>query len=202
MLVQARLPSAFPFPPWSRPRRAQTLRQRQPANPQVVCLGDGVTGGWAVPPAETWCGLVGGINRGTNGQTAAQGLARFQADVVDAGADVVAIVFGLNDHRLDRTVAEYSENIRTMVQLACDAGIRPIVLTPTPRGDDRNAELWRYVESIAARTPRWWTRSAWWARSGRAGVVPLTDVLHPNAYSHARIAGVVGQVLARPVGCR
>ena len=143
------------------------------AETKVVFLGDSVTK--AVRPGvtaeQTFCfyfqkalrdsGLaVEAINAGIGGHTTADGLARFEKDVLDKRPDCVVIMFGLNDSWIDSgkstsrvTVSRYRDNLRTMIATLRAKEIKVVLMTPNPTTPPtyeptRNATLKPYVEAV------------------------------------------------------
>ena len=76
------------------------------------------------------------IRTGVGGEHAEQGAARFAADVLAKKPDVITIDYALNDRAigLERARAAWT----SMIEQAKDAGVRVILLTPTP---DTSADL-------------------------------------------------------------
>lgn len=96
------------------------------AEAPTIFIGDSITAMWQFPsdwPVHNY------VNRGVNGQTSAQMLARFANDVLAAKPRMVIILAGTND------VAQYinpkttSNNIRQMEQSAKAAGISVVLCT-------------------------------------------------------------------------
>lgn len=99
-----------------------------------MAIGDSLTAGVFLGPDETWparlASLLGNpvINAGIPGQTSAQGLARFEWDVLAHQPDNVIIAFGMNDHTL-RAAGRHSvekeafvTSLEAMVRLARGVG--------------------------------------------------------------------------------
>jgi lysophospholipase L1-like esterase len=102
--------------------------------PDVVFMGNSITDNWAYYHPEffsenNFCG------RGIGGQTSAQMLVRFTADVIDLHPKAVVIMAGTNDvaHN-DYWVApdKVVDNIIAMCQLAQANGIIPIISSIPP----------------------------------------------------------------------
>lgn len=91
----------------------------------VVFIGDSITAGWDLKDY-----LPDAINAGIPGQTSAQMLARFQADVLDKDPSVVIILAGTNDIRL--LDDPNASNIQIMATMASAAGIRVILCEIPP----------------------------------------------------------------------
>lgn len=86
------------------------------------------------------------MNSGISGGTAAGGLRRIQHDVIDRKPDRVFILFGMNDvgrgalYRIDSPenfkrrkagLETYTANQKKIIKLLKDAGITPVLMTPT-----------------------------------------------------------------------
>jgi lysophospholipase L1-like esterase len=72
------------------------------------------------------------IGRGVPGEKASQMRARFQRDVVDSHPAVVTICAGVNDVALaDQEPASGPEDVEAMIRMAQEAGITPVLMTPT-----------------------------------------------------------------------
>jgi lysophospholipase L1-like esterase len=75
-------------------------------------------------------------NAGIGGQTSAEGLSRFDRDVIEAKPQHLVIYFGMNDACNSRKlvpVDQYESNLQGMIDRARDAGVQTIVLvTPNP----------------------------------------------------------------------
>jgi lysophospholipase L1-like esterase len=86
---------------------------------RVVFFGDSITELWAFSSPELFRGDV--IDRGISGQTTAQMLGRFRADVIDLHPKIVHILAGTNDiagNTGPTTLTRIEANIATMVELA------------------------------------------------------------------------------------
>ncbi|MDF1535486.1 MAG: GDSL-type esterase/lipase family protein [bacterium] len=106
----------------------------------VVAFGDSIVEGYNQP--EGWPEMLardlgarfGGvevINAGVAGNTAANGLARLQRDVLDRDPDLVLIAFGLNDMKDGESVAVFASNLASMVDGILAEGAQPVLLTTT-----------------------------------------------------------------------
>lgn len=82
------------------------------------------------------------VNKGIPGNTAQMGAERFSRDVLSQNADVVVIMFGINDSMIDVwknppetlprvSKADYEKNLRFFVSETRKAGGRPILMTPS-----------------------------------------------------------------------
>jgi hypothetical protein len=110
--------------------------------PKVVFIGDDTTASWPMADHPNW------INKGVAGNTTAQMLARFQADVINLHPDVVHILGGTQDalqedwSDLNQCGPDVCENISAMTQMATAAGIRVVIGTPLEAGtEDQEIDL-------------------------------------------------------------
>lgn len=124
---------------WAYVARYREANQRLVAAPsrgRVVFMGDSITEGWADQPFLTSNQAF--VGRGISGQTAAQMLVRFRADVIDLHPAVVHIMAGTNDVAQNNgaeTLAEIEGYIKSMVELAQANGIRVILASIPPAAD-------------------------------------------------------------------
>ena len=133
---------------------------------QIVAIGDSIThaGGYLKAMDAVFAQqypdlqLPPVINAGISGQKAEDLIKRFDKDVVQKKPAVVTISIGINDvwHRMnkahdDKVLAAYTENVEKMVRMAKEAGIVPVIVTPTVIQEDPAAEsnqrLKMYVEA-------------------------------------------------------
>ncbi|HVU22900.1 MAG TPA: SGNH/GDSL hydrolase family protein [Opitutus sp.] len=157
-------------PPWerewayfSRYRDANAqLPPPAPGEQRVVFMGDSITEMWA---ADTdFFARHHYIGRGISGQTSAQMLVRFRADVIDLQPAVVVILAGTNDiagNGGETTLEAIENNLRSMTELArCHdihvvlASILPAVDFPWRRGlepADKIAAVNRWIADYCQR---------------------------------------------------
>ncbi|MGI9953251.1 SGNH/GDSL hydrolase family protein [Moorellaceae bacterium AZ2] len=108
------------------------------AKVDIVGLGDSLTYGYPYGPEASWLHLVGRrtglvvVNRGVNGETTGEMLARFREDVVQLEPRVVIIMGGTNDAWAGVAAFQVKENVRIMVEKAREAGISPVIALPPP----------------------------------------------------------------------
>jgi acyl-CoA hydrolase len=107
---------------------------------KIVAFGDSIVEGYNQP--EGWpemlardlsarFGAIEVINAGVSGNTAANGLARLQRDVLDRDPDLVLIAFGLNDMKNGESVPTFVSNLTAVVDGILIEGVRPVLLTTT-----------------------------------------------------------------------
>jgi len=115
---------------------------------RVVFLGDSITAGWkSLDP-----GFFGDdtLDRGISGQTTAQMLVRFRADVLELHPALVHIMAGTNDvagNTGPTSLATIQGNIATMVELAHAHGIGVVLASIPPA-----ARFWWYPSLQPAAT--------------------------------------------------
>lgn len=103
--------------------------------PRVVLMGDSITENWSM--ADPGFFTRGIVNRGIGGQTSAQMLVRFRADVVALRPAAVHILAGTNDiagNGGPTSPQDFRNNIQSMVELARANGIR-VILGAIPPAD-------------------------------------------------------------------
>lgn len=116
----------------------------------AVFLGDSITAGWrewgVLRPETAYPALwaqevrqrypssaLSIINAGLGGSTAADGLSRFQRDVLTHKPDLVVLCFGLNDAGAGAGGPEaFGARIARMVEQARSGGAACVYLTPNP----------------------------------------------------------------------
>lgn len=105
------------------------------AYPRVVLIGNSITQHWPERAPHLFESHPDIVGRGISGQTSAQMLLRFSADVIALHPKIVIINAGTNDIALN--TGPYDEertlsNIAAMAQLARANGIRPVLSTVLP----------------------------------------------------------------------
>ncbi len=164
----------------------------------VVFMGDSITHGWAEQPfIKSRPQFVG---RGIGGQTTAQMLARFEADVIALKPAVVHIMGGTNDvaeNMGPQTDEQIEGNIEKMADLALAKGIRVILasippaadipwhpgLNPNPRIQRLNAWIREYAARSGAIYVDYWATLATPDGAMKREFSP--DGVHPNALGFA-----------------
>jgi lysophospholipase L1-like esterase len=150
---------------------------------RIVTLGDSITQGGGQPGGYVWlldrylhalypATPIEIVNVGISGQKAPDMQARFERDVLAAKPQIVTISVGVNDvwhsFRDFKTRRDYpdgslpngvplpvyAEKLEAMIVAAKAAGIRVVLLTPTPIHEDpaspENARLASYVKAMTA----------------------------------------------------
>jgi lysophospholipase L1-like esterase len=115
--------------------RTDNARVAAGERPRVVLIGDSITENWSM--ADPGFFTQGIVNRGIGGQTSAQMLVRFRADVVALRPAAVHILAGTNDiagNGGPTSPQDFRNNIQSMVELARANGIR-VILGAIPPAD-------------------------------------------------------------------
>jgi lysophospholipase L1-like esterase len=122
--------------------------------PRAVFIGDSITDFWALTNDGTFSSEV--LNRGISGQTSAQMLVRFYADVIALNPRAVHILAGTNDiagNGGPTSESRYKNNIMAMSELAQVHGIKVVLGSIPPaslfpwRTDYRPAEKVRELNT-------------------------------------------------------
>lgn len=185
----------------------------------IVCHGHSVPAGYFKTPAvdslhaypnllrvalaERYTNaVINVIVTAIGGENSAKGAARFEADVLSHKPDVVLIDYALNDRRIGLEAAR--TNWVSMIEKAQAAGMKVILLTPTPdqaaKLDDPNDPLNQHAEQIRKLASDYRvglvdSLAAFKAEMARG--TPLAELMsqsnHPNARGHE----LVGRELVR-----
>jgi lysophospholipase L1-like esterase len=201
------------------------LAAPKPGESRVVFLGDSITDNWS--KAE-YGGFFPGrpyVNRGIGGQTTAQMLLRFRADVVELHPQAVVILAGTNDIAGNAgpvTLEQIQDNLATMAEVARAHGIQVVFGSVLPVSDDKKDASGQPITRTRQRpTATIRALNHWLADyAGRSGYAYLDyfsatadangllrpelndDGLHPNARGYAVMAplaeAAVTQALRAP----
>jgi len=187
-------------------------------HPTIVALGDSTTAGtpaftsplesppdgagnvesqyghWLMQAHPDWRVL----NRGVNGQRSDEIRARFQRDVVDARADVVVIIAGVNDVYQGRSAATVGRELELMYDAARAAHVAVVAGTIVPyntAGPGENARMravndWirEYAAGHGDFVVYCDTRAAVSAPGQPDRLVSSPDGLHPSPDGYKRMA--------------
>jgi lysophospholipase L1-like esterase len=194
-----------------------------PGEKRVVFFGDSITDNWS---KRGYGGFFPGkpyLNRGIGGQTTAQMLVRFRADVIALKPKAVVILAATNDLAGNSGVTTpeaIQNNIASMADLARQAGIRVVLAsilpvtdakkslegTPINRTRDRPPEAIRSLNTWMAdlaKRQRLVYLDYHTALSDAEGGLrsELTDDgLHPNKDGYALMAPLAEKAIARALG--
>jgi len=192
----------------------------KPGEPRVVFFGDSITDNW---PKEGYGGFFPGkpyVNRGIGGQTTAQMLVRFRADVIELRPAAVVILAGTNDIAANAGPAkpeQIQDNLASMAELARVHGVGVVLASLLPVSDDKKdangqpltRTVQRPTESIRALN-RWLSEYA--AKNGHVFLDYFSamadargllrpelddDGLHPNARGYAVMAPLAEAAIAQ-----
>jgi lysophospholipase L1-like esterase len=146
------------------------------------------------------------LNRGVNGERSDQIARRFTRDVVDARAEVVIVIAGVNDVYQGRDVDHVTQNLRDMYGRASAAGIRVIAgsivpyNTATPEQNRRMRTINAWIEQEAARDEDVEfvdTRRAVAMPDDPDRLISSPDSLHPSVDGYRRMADAIRASLER-----
>ncbi|HHY59497.1 MAG TPA: GDSL family lipase [Clostridia bacterium] len=104
----------------------------------IVCLGDSITYGYPYGPTSSWVHLAQAaftgelVNKGQNGDTTGDMLARFDEDVIALAPTDVVVLGGTNDAWYQTPPATVQKNIAAMFALARRHRIRFHLGLPIP----------------------------------------------------------------------
>jgi lysophospholipase L1-like esterase len=179
--------------------------------PKVVFMGDSITENWGMADPGLFDAKV--INRGISGQTSAQMLVRFQADVVALRPKVVHILAGTNDvagNGGPTSAQDFKNNVMSMVEIAKANGISVILgsippaaafpwrpeVKPVQRIRELNAWLRDYAASQGLRFIDYYKDLV-----GTAGELKAdlgNDGVHPNRSGYRIMRRLVEREIADP----
>lgn len=169
--------------------------QALPPGSTVLALGDSLTAGYGVTPAQAWPAQLADktgwnvINAGISGNTSGEALQRLPALLEEHKPALVFITLGGNDMLRHLPEQETITNLGKMIALVRVHGAKPLLLaTPRP--------------SIAGAVLRNLSAATFYRDIAREQTAPLieeaipdvlsdpllkVDQLHPNAEGHARL---------------
>lgn len=205
------------------------LAPPKPGDARVVFFGDSITDNWSKPGYGGFFLGKPYVNRGIGGQTTAQMLLRFRADVVELQPSVVVILAGTNDIAGNAgpvTLDQILDNLASMAELAVAHGIRVVLASLLPVSDDKLdangqaltrtrqrptatiRELNRWLAVHAAEKGHVWLDYFSATADGNGLLLPAlnADGLHPNARGYAVMAPLaekaIAEALKAPAGKR
>jgi len=195
----------------------------KPGERRVVFFGDSITDNWS---KAGYGGFFPGkpyVNRGIGGQTTAQMLVRFRADVVALRPKVLVILAGTNDVSGNTGIAtpeSIQNNLASMADIARANRIRVVLASllpvtdevrgpdgaPIVRTKDRPPEvlvtLNRWIAQYARRNRHVFLdyHAATADEQGRLRAEFTYDGLHPNAAGYAVMAKLAEKAIAQALG--
>lgn len=136
---------------------------KEPDKAKIVFIGNSITQFWADKDSLFFANN-GFINKGVSGETTIDILKRFKRDVIDLKPNAVVILAGINDiAENDGPISNEGilENIKSMVNLCTESGIRPILcsilpcdhfswrplINPAPRVKEMNTLIKNYAST-------------------------------------------------------
>ena len=199
------------------------LAAPRPGETRVVFFGDSITDNWS---KAGYGGFFPGrpyVNRGIGGQTTAQMLVRFRADVVELQPAAVVILAGTNDVAGNAgpvPLDAVQGNLAAMAELARVHGIRVVLASLLPVSDDKKDAAGQPLVRTKDRPPetlsalnRWLAEHARSAGQGYLDYFGATagpdgrlkpelndDGLHPNAAGYAVMAPLAEKAIAEALG--
>jgi lysophospholipase L1-like esterase len=195
------------------------LAPRKPGEARIVFFGDSITDNWSKPEYGGFFPGKPYVNRGIGGQTTAQMLLRFRADVLELDPLAVVILAGTNDIAGNSgpvTLDQVQDNLTSMAELARAHGIKVVLASLLPVSDDKQdangqpitrtrqrptqtiRELNRWLATYAARNGHGYL-DYFRATTDANGLLlaPLNDDgLHPNARGYAVMAPLAEKAIA------
>ncbi|MBP3388518.1 MAG: SGNH/GDSL hydrolase family protein [Clostridia bacterium] len=207
---------------WNGPRPERTLRRLMAGESlNYLVYGDSIsTGCEALYLKDTYFarfadrlqrvtgGTVNICNASIGGETSREGVARFEAALQTHDPDLVSIAYGMNDmcvkpgRPTDLTVEQYTDNIRTMLNMARAHGAEVILITnclPNPRWCYTSAahkefavglrKLAKEEQVPLADVQALWEREL--AHGKTLSDLLLNDVNHPTSYGHYLYAAML-----------
>lgn len=196
--------------------RAENAKLPAATPARVVFMGDSITEGW-LRERPSWFAKKDWVDRGISGQTTAQMLLRFQADVIALKPKLVHILAGTNDvagNTGPTSQADIRNNIIAMVDLAEANGVRVVIGTVLPA----RHYFWRPevdpVPGIADLNG--WIRTFAKARKltlidyfaamddGRSGLSPADapDGVHPTPAGYAKMEALAAPAITGGLSAR
>ncbi len=178
----------------SRPK----IKNSESTGKNIICFGDSITFGYGVNPGEDYpthlAKLVSRpvINAGVDGDTAAEGLKRLEADVLDKDPYLVLIEFSGNDFIKNVLISETINNIKEIIRRVQAAGAMAAIVDVSAGFFLRDYRL----------------RLAQLARENGVIFIPATlsdiitnpgmksDFMHPNASGYKIVAQRVYRAIA------
>jgi lysophospholipase L1-like esterase len=217
---------AFDFADLKRYAEAnEELGHPERGKPRVIFFGDSITDVWSNPWAGGFFSGKAYVNRGISGQTTAQMLLRFRADVINNDPAAVVILAGTNDvagNAGPASVTQIQGNLASMAELAKAHGVRVVLASLLPVCDCKNDDSGGVRVQTVLRPPVMLRALNEWlaAYAAKNGFVYLDyatamadgdgmlkadltdDGLHPNRAGYAIMSPLAEKAIARALGRR
>ncbi|MBP2636428.1 MAG: GDSL-like Lipase/Acylhydrolase family protein [Firmicutes bacterium] len=175
---------------------------------KIVAIGDSITYGFPYLPTASWVQLTSEtlgipiINKGINGNTTGEMVARFERDVLRLLPSHVIIMGGTNDACGGMEAEVVAANICYMIEAAQQRAVTPIIGLPIPcnyQQDEYMLALYREdmrEYALANQLPVIDFHAAF-LRSGsrQSELTYYADVLHPNERGYQVMAAAAAKVL-------
>jgi acyl-CoA thioesterase I len=181
-----------------------------PSANRVIYFGDSLTQGWGnlipgLDPRDT-------INRGISGQTTAQMLVRYRADVINLKPRVVHLLMGTNDiagNTGATSIARIKDSISSMAEQSRAKGIKVVLASILPAKefswrpgiDPRNTirELNQWLRLYAAKEGFVYVDYFSALSDTQGGFDPslCTDGVHPNQAGYNKMTALAIQAIRR-----
>jgi lysophospholipase L1-like esterase len=201
------------------------LAAPKPGEARVVFFGDSITDNWSKPDYGGFFPGKPYVNRGISGQTTAQMLLRFRADVIELRPRAVVVLAGTNDIAGNAgpvTLDQVQDNLASMADLARAHGIRVVLASLLPVSDDKKSAGGQALVRTRQRPTatiqalnRWLAGYAaenghvfldYFAATADAGGALRPELnddgLHPNARGYAVMAPLAEAAIARALATR
>lgn len=176
---------------------------------KIVFMGDSITQGvrTGVTASQIFSYLIGNqrgfttiVNKGVPNDTAAGGLTRLQADVINENPDSLVLMFGTNDVFNGVSVASFKADMTSIIQQAKAANIEVVLFFP-PMGRSTNQlnafppylialQEIAFTEGVASVDIYRRFLHDYFYMSSSAFTGMYTDWAHLSAAGHARIAEI------------
>lgn len=190
-------------PPAATPEPAAAAAAPQAARPRIVFLGDSLTAGLGLEPAQSYPSLVGQrlvregypyeiVNAGVSGDTSAGGLRRLQWSL-EGDVKVLVVALGANDGLRGLSPAEMKKNLAAVIEQASAKGVT-IVLAGMEAPPNFGADYTRQFRDVYREIAQHYrVRFIPFLLLGVAGNGSFnqSDGIHPNVRGAQMVADLV-----------
>ena len=190
-------------PPAATPEPAAAAAAPQAARPRIVFLGDSLTAGLGLEPAQSYPSLVGQrlaregypyeiVNAGVSGDTSAGGLRRLQWSL-EGDVKVLVVALGANDGLRGLSPAEMKKNLAAVIEQASAKGVT-IVLAGMEAPPNFGADYTRQFRDVYRELAQQYrVRFIPFLLLGVAGNGSFnqSDGIHPNVRGAQMVADLV-----------